>query len=434
MKKLSDLLVGARVCDPNTKYYGTPIVWRIMEHNHEGDPENSTAVISDKVLCLKAFDAREPKYTGSTSTENSNIQKYGNGNYALSNILQWGNSDANAWMWYTPQHEYDHSPDTTDYVTTNPYESEAGFLNGFSSGFKEGMLEVTKKIGMDVTRKIQLLTLKEAGTSYRYDDVSLKTYELFSDNASRKAEITTEAVENDGVGYSGYWTADRYLIDYESSYIKKDGDGGTYQSNYRAYAYEGRYYGFRPYCCLNSDIMVSDKPDENGVYTLFLKNTPDNPVDPDNPDEPVNPDYPDFPMDGVWREPKTDWKETDAFNIKDYKRIRNNLLFLRNRISDIWGEFSIEDMGNDPTDPKYIWKVRYFNAIEKNLETINQHSLLVKNYGFKQTFYNNGAFIGFSELNRIESATLQMKRIIDGWEAGLRRLSFRLGAPKGLYL
>ena len=60
-KTLGDLLVGARVVDPNTKYYGVPIVWRIMEHNHEGDPENSTAVISDKVLCLKAFDARDRK-------------------------------------------------------------------------------------------------------------------------------------------------------------------------------------------------------------------------------------------------------------------------------------------------------------------------------------------------------------------------------------
>lgn len=199
-------------------------------------------------------------------------------------------------------------------------------------------------------------------------------------------------------------------------------------------AREGGKKGFRPYCCLKSDIMVSDKPDENGVYTLFLRSTPDLPDAPDNPDEPENPDYPETNMDGIWREPKTDWTESDAFNLKDYKRIRNNLLFLRNKISGIWGAFSISDMGNDQSDPKYIWKVQYFNAIEENLETINKRMIIIKNYGYKQTFYNNGAFIGFSELNRIEDATLQMKRIIDGWEAGLRRLSFRLGAPKGLYL
>lgn len=438
MKTLGNLLVGARVFDPNTKYYGVPIVWRIMEHNHEGDPENSTAVISDKVLCLKAFDAREPKYAGSSSSNNSNIQKYGNANYALSNILQWANSDADAWMWYAPQHEYDHSPDTTDYVTANTYESEAGFLKGFSSGFKENMLDVTKKIGTEVTRKIHLPTLTElAGDdSYSEDDSSIKPYELFSDDASRKAEITEESKKKDEGSFDSYWTATTYSV-YEVRCVYKSGKA-IYESSYvasnRKKAYDGQYNGFRPYCCLNSDIIVSDKPDENGVYTLFLKSKPDKPVDPDNPDEPINPDYPDSPMDGKWRTPKTDWAETDAFNLKDYKRIRNNLLFLRNRMSYIWVEFSIQDMGNDPTDPKYIWKVRYFNAIEENLETINKRMIIVKNYGFKQTFYNNGAFIGFSELNRIESATLQMKQIIDGWQAGLRRLSFRLGAPKGLYL
>lgn len=425
-KTLGDLLVGARVVDPNTKYYGVPIVWRIMEHDHEGDPENSTAVISDKVLCLKAFDAREPKYVGSSSSNNSNIQNYGNGNYALSNILQWANSDADAWMWYTPQHEYDHPPDTTDYVTANPYESESGFLKGFTSGFKENMFDVTKKIETDVTRKIHLLTLREAGTTYRYDDISLKPYELFSDDASRKAEIVKEWNENGTGTYSGWWTASNEV--YYSYFIHPSGyGGGSSGGDYRT-AYIGGYCGFRPYCCLNSDISVSDSPDENGVYTLILKNGADK---PDNPDEPG---FEEKPMDGMWRAPRTDWTEKDAFNLIDYKRIRNNLLFLRNKMSDIQEEFSIQDMGNDPTSTKYIWKAQYFNAIEENLEIINQHSLIVKNYGYKQTFYNNGAFIGFSELNRIENATLQMKRIIEGCEAGIRRLPFRLGAPKGIYL
>lgn len=439
-KTLGDLLVGARVVDPNTKYYGAPIVWRIMEHDHEGDPENSTAVISDKVLCLKAFDAREPKYADSNSTTNSNIQKYGNGNYALSNILQWANSDADAWMWYTPQHEYDHPPDTTDYVTVNPYESEAGFLNKFSVGFKESMLEITKNIGTEITRKVHIPTLRELGGADRYspEDSSLKVYELFSDDASRKAEIIKESEDKDEGVYSGYWTATVLSISesYKVRSVNKKGEtiySGSYITPLKREAYKGDC-GFRPYCCLKKDIMVSDKPDENGVYTLFLRSTPDLPDTPDNPDEPESPDYPETNMDGIWRAPKTDWTETDAFNLQDYKRIRNNLLFLRNKISGIWGAFNIADMGNDQSDPKYIWKVQYFNAIEENLETINKRMIIVKNYGFKQTFYNNGAFIGFSELNRIESATLQMKRIIEGWEAGLRRLSFRLGAPKGLYL
>lgn len=425
MKSIGDLLVGARVADNNTKYYGKPIVWRVMEHNHQGDPENSTAIISDKVLSLKAFDAKEPKYKGSDSDEVNQIRNYGNGNYSLSNLLQWANSEAEAWMWYTPQHEYDHPPDTTDYVTANPYESEPGFLNGFSTAFKESILEATKKIGIEVTRKIHLLTLKEAGTGWEYDDATLTPYELFSDNASRKADITNEAIEKDGTGYSGYWAA--YKGSYSCKYITKSGDGGDYSSSHTKGAYEGRYYGFRPYCCLKSDVMVSDKPDENGVYSLFFKSTVPDDSGSGEEDEGT-------PPDGIWREPKTNWTETDRFNLRDYNRIRNNLVFLNRRISDIWGEFSIQDMGNDQTSVKYIYKVQYFNAIEENLEIINKHSLIVKNYGFKQTFYPNGVFIGFSELNRIESATLKMKQIIDGWEAGLRRIPFRLGAPKGLYV
>ncbi len=424
MKSISDLLVGTRVVDNKTKYYGTPIVWRIMEHNHAGDPENSTAIISDKVLCIKPFDAKEPKYEGADSYLVDKIRNYGNGNYSLSNLLQWANSDADAWMWYAPQYEYDHPPDTTDYVTANPYEPESGFLHGFSSAFKDNILEITKKIGTEVTRKIHLLTLKEAGKEWEYDDASLSPYELFSDDASRKADITNEAIEKDGNGYSGYWVA---FDGYDSRYIKENGNCADGNAAYSEKPYEGRYRGFRPYCCLNSEnVMVSDKPDENGVYTLFFTST--------NPDIPEEEDTEGTPPDGIWREPKTNWTATDRFNLQDYKRIRNNLIFLNNRISDIWGEFSIQDMGNDQTDPRYIWKVQYFNAIEENLEIINQHSLIVKNYGFKQTFYPNGAFIGFAELNRIEGATLKMKRIIDGWEAGLRKLSFRLGAPKGLYL
>lgn len=426
MKTLGDLMVGARVCDPNTKYYGAPIVWMVMEHSHQGDPENSTAIISDKILCSKAFDAKEPKYINSNSTVQSNVRNYGNGDYLLSNILQWANSDADAWTWYAPQHEYDHPPDTTDYVMANPYQSEAGFLNGFSSGFKDEMLEITRNIRWEITRKIQLLTLIEAG-GYVSGNTSVSAYQIFSDDASRKAETTEEATQKEGIA-SLYWVAGTGTPMYPSgSGYCISSQSGKATSNGSASYTEKAYVsnGFRPYCCLNSDIMVSEKPDENGVYTIVLKSKPDIPDEPDDQGT---------LMDGVWRIPKTDWSGKDAFNLKDYKRIRNNLLFLRNKMSDIWEEFSIVDMGNDHTDPRYIWKVKYFNAIEENLEIINKRMVIAKNYGYKQTFYDNGIFIGFSELNRIENATLQMKRIIEGWEAGMRRLSFRLGSPKGLYL
>lgn len=416
MKEIGELLVGKKVKCEGTKIGNTDVPWIILEHDHEGDPGNSTTLMMETVYFSRAFDAKEPK------SENLNFANYGNYKYVVSNILQWLNSDADTWMWYEPQHATDHPPDTTDYVSLNPYESDTGFLKKLPKGFKDNLLEISKtaynyeeNTQENVNRKIHLLSLEEVNLPPEEGiETSGIPYEFFSDNASRIAKYHDKSVT--------YWHLRTCFIP-DSGFIPIL---GINEEGKRTSAYPYKARGIRPICAIPKSTMVSDKPDENGVYSMYFQE-----ITPDNPN---NPDEPDTPMDGIWRTPKTNWTELDAFNLKDYKRIRNNLLFLRNKMSDIWEEFTIQNMGNDPTDPGYIWKVKHFNAIEENLDIINQHSLIVKNYGYKQTFYQNGVFIGFSELNRIERATLQMKQIIDGWEAGLRKLSFRLGFPKGLYL
>lgn len=135
----------------------------------------------------------------------------------------------------------------------------------------------------------------------------------------------------------------------------------------------------------------------------------------------------------AWQNPKADWTAQDAMNYRDFNRIKNNLTYLRNEAVEIWGDFNVEDMGADMTSNKEGWKFRYFNAIESNIDAINNH-IFTQDYGFRQTFYSNGPFIGPAELNRIEGAILKMKWIIDGVKAGRVRLDFRLGAPKGLKL
>lgn len=145
----------------------------------------------------------------------------------------------------------------------------------------------------------------------------------------------------------------------------------------------------------------------------------------------------------AWQEPKTDWMAQDAFNYKDYNRIKNNLAYLHEQVCEEWGDFRIEDMGEDLIAPedveadsppeKFMYDAMYFNAFETNLDAINQH-MLTKDYGFRQTFYYNGAFPKPEEFNRIEGATLRMEQIVTGKKAGKIRLAFRLGAPKGIYL
>lgn len=134
-----------------------------------------------------------------------------------------------------------------------------------------------------------------------------------------------------------------------------------------------------------------------------------------------------------WQTPKTDWVSTDRFNIEDYNRIKNNLLYVWEQAQLIWGGFEIADMGEDITSYSAYWDVDVFNAFESNIDTINEH-MLSQDYGIRQTFYENGPFIKWDELNRIEEAVLKMKRIVDGRKASLVRLAFRLGAPNGLKL
>lgn len=131
----------------------------------------------------------------------------------------------------------------------------------------------------------------------------------------------------------------------------------------------------------------------------------------------------------IWHTPKTDWKMTDRFNFVDYNRIKNNFLWLHEKVTELYNLFEIEDMGEDITDYSSYWKVKYFNAWERNLDIINSH-MFTRDYGTAQRFFENGPFIQWTELNRIESAILNMRDILDRQEMGIRKLSFRLGTFK----
>ncbi len=133
-----------------------------------------------------------------------------------------------------------------------------------------------------------------------------------------------------------------------------------------------------------------------------------------------------------WSAPKTNWKQYDRFNYYDFNRIKNNLEWLHEKAQKLWKPFDIEDMGADAEeDIETVTRQPYetFNKFERNLEIINEN-IFVQNYGMRQTFYPNGAFIKWDELNRIEGAILEMRSILDRQEAGLNRLSFRLGNTK----
>lgn len=130
-----------------------------------------------------------------------------------------------------------------------------------------------------------------------------------------------------------------------------------------------------------------------------------------------------------WHTPKTNWSVKDRFNFIDYNRIKNNLAYLQEYATLIFKSFNIKDMGEDIESHTFEWDVDIFNLFETNLAEIDKN-LFLKDYGTPQTFYENGVFIQWNELNRIESAILSIKKDLDDYKAGLRRLSFRLGSFK----
>lgn len=132
-----------------------------------------------------------------------------------------------------------------------------------------------------------------------------------------------------------------------------------------------------------------------------------------------------------WHTPKTNWTAKDRFNFTDYNRIKNNLTYLQEYAANIIKSFAIKDMGDDIESYTVQWDVDIFNLFETNLAEIDK-KLFAREYGAPQTFYENGVFIQWNELNRLENAILGIKMDLDNYKAGLRRLSFRLGNFKGV--
>lgn len=129
----------------------------------------------------------------------------------------------------------------------------------------------------------------------------------------------------------------------------------------------------------------------------------------------------------TWTSPKTDWVSTDTFNIEDYNRIKNNIEYLADIIQTYVGTFTYTDMGADLTNYTGYWNVTVFNAFETNLENMNTASYK-QDIGTTKTFYENGVFITYTELNRIESACQLIYDLYETQASSYRTYPFTMGA------
>ena len=146
----------------------------------------------------------------------------------------------------------------------------------------------------------------------------------------------------------------------------------------------------------------------------------------------------------AWETPKTDWAAMydesgvfigDFFNVGDYNRIKNNLVIIR--------DLAMQVMGNVPEIPVGVDKhypingspdfnndnffADEINLIEDGLAALDNIMPFV-DFGQKQTFYDNGKFIDYEELNRIEGAEADLYALFTNSISQKPRLAFRLGA------
>jgi len=256
--------------------FGQSIVFKIADKNHNGYPDNSTTLITDKIIQIMAFDAKEPNHQYTAISSN------GNNNYIDANILQWLNSYAIAGNWYKAKHSADQAPSNTSVVTFNPYDSWAGFLFMLSSTFVSKLLTTTQIVDLEtpeyyqkevtVESKMFLASAVEVGLDGNNIIVEGTRLSLFENNSTRMAYPTAECVNNFGstrsdldVDKGFFWMLrTNYSQNSYGSIRCVNTTGSSLASGYCYYS-----TGVRPLCNLPNNTLLSKEPNANGHYTLL---------------------------------------------------------------------------------------------------------------------------------------------------------------------
>ena len=123
-------------------YYDKPILWRCVDID-----ENGPLMLSDKIICIKPFDARNSANTSTGSHSRAGRTLWGSNYWADSNMRSWLNSDSGAgeveWLCGNP-------PDSA-HVSYNAYDEESGFLTNFTRKELYAVKEVEQKSLLSVT-------------------------------------------------------------------------------------------------------------------------------------------------------------------------------------------------------------------------------------------------------------------------------------------
>jgi len=287
-------------------YYGKPILWRCIDIN-----ENGPLMLSDKIICIKPFDANGINAKGSHARGffYNNIkgyyrQKYGSDYWPDSNMRSWLNSAETTgnveWLC--------ENPPLKDTVSYNSYADESGFLSNFTDIEKNAVKETEQKSLLNAYEYSEGKTNKKKAGAHRYDsnisDV-VKNYDTaYSEQVNDKiflldvkqvndlynkgqsgtgnisddyyiGRLTDEAVEYSeyksedllaGEKYH-YWLRSPYASNAGGTNIRYVNIDGKVRNN--IYAYNG-HVGVRPAFFLNvTDVnFISGTGSESAPYTV----------------------------------------------------------------------------------------------------------------------------------------------------------------------
>ncbi|MDO5396641.1 MAG: DUF6273 domain-containing protein [bacterium] len=276
-------------------YYGEPILWRCVDID-----ENGPLMLSDKIICIKPFDAEGDNTSGSHGRgydDGCYRKQYGSNYWADSNMRCWLNSTASAGNveWTCG------NPPTEDKVWNgyNEYADEAGFLTNFSQEERNAVKAVTQKSLLDgyehdsnninenyhrydyhisgvvqnydsaysenVTDKMFLLDVKQVNTVYNNRNILGSDYYI--------GEPTAQAVENSEYKNSGLRNGNKWHYWLRSPYSNNISDGARVVDSGGPVHYTDADYtlvGVRPAFYLNllSSSIKSGTGTESNPYTI----------------------------------------------------------------------------------------------------------------------------------------------------------------------
>ncbi|BCN31809.1 DUF6273 domain-containing protein [Anaeromicropila herbilytica] len=224
------------------KYLDTPITWRVIDNNSDG-----ILLISDKILCLKAFCAQSPN------------NKYGSSEFSESTLRTWLNSDAYS-IDYAELSEYVPNKRNVEY---NAYVGEEGFLHYFTSHEKNLINEITLD---NLRTKVFMLSQNELD-QYLSKSLFNQGYAYPTPEAVKNSEYVVKDTE-----YCDYWIREKFDAGVYIMRGRKEGSTTRQPKNGRI--------GVRPalYLSVTSDDISSGSGSEVSPYIIDRKDvkTPSN--------------------------------------------------------------------------------------------------------------------------------------------------------------